>query len=187
MAAAREIDSDRLGPAPDQLALVGIAEHPVLGENRERWNLQSFPLVPARFMHSLDRALHDRGVETRDEPIIRRLEIRYPGINDRVITINELTVRQILEVKNSFSGSGNTLEAMQQLLPLITDVTPDFLLDLAPSELSALYEKAKEVNSAFLAILPLDKLLAGYQGILVENIQKNLMQLSVNSLPRATA
>lgn len=86
MAAAREIDSDRLGPAPGQLALVGIAEHPVLGENRERWNLQSFPLVPARFMHSLDRALHDRGVETRDEPIIRRLEIRYPGINDRVIT-----------------------------------------------------------------------------------------------------
>src|SRR5690606_25772929 len=87
MAAAKEIDSDRLGPAPDQLVLVGIAEHPVLGENRERRNLQSFPLVPARFMHSLDRALHDPGVETRDEPIIRRLETRYPGINDRVITV----------------------------------------------------------------------------------------------------
>jgi len=106
-------------------------------------------------------------------------------INEKVITINELTVRQILEIKKSFSG--NTLEAMQQILPLITDATPEFLLDLAPSELSELYEKAKEVNAAFLAVLPLDKLLAGYQGILVENIQNNLMKLSATSLPPVTA
>lgn len=106
-------------------------------------------------------------------------------INDRVVTIHELTVRQILEIKKHFSG--NTLEAMQNILPLITDATPDFLLDLAPSELKALYDKAKEVNADFLAVLPLDRLLAGYQQVLVENIQSSLLKLSANLSPQATA
>lgn len=102
-------------------------------------------------------------------------------INDRVITVNELTVRQILTIKDNFSG--NTLEAMQQLLPLILDASPDFLLDLAPSELRAIYDLAREVNADFLAVLPLDRLLAGYQEVVVETVRKNLRKLSANSLP----
>jgi len=105
-------------------------------------------------------------------------------INEKVITITELTVRQILEIRKSFTG--NTLEALQQILPLITDASPEFLLDLAPSELSELYEKAKEVNAAFLAVLPLDKLLAGYRSVIVEKIQSNLQLLSAGSSQQAT-
>lgn len=103
-------------------------------------------------------------------------------LNEKVITINELTVRQIMSIKDSFSGS-NTLEAMQAILPMITDATPEFLLDLAPSELADLWEKAKEVNASFLAVLPLDKLLAGYQETIVQTIQANLQKLSAGSLP----
>ena len=101
-------------------------------------------------------------------------------VNDKVITINELTVRQIIGIKESFSG--DTFTAMQALLPLITDASPDFLLDLAPSELSELYDKAKEVNASFLAVLPLDRMLAGYQEMLVKTIQDNLQKLSAGSL-----
>lgn len=102
-------------------------------------------------------------------------------INDKIITVNELTVRQIMGIKDSFSGS-NTLEAMQAMLPMITDATPDFLLDLAPSELADLWDKAKEVNASFLAVLPLDKLLVGYQETIVQTIQTNLQKLSAGSL-----
>jgi hypothetical protein len=104
-------------------------------------------------------------------------------INDKIITVNELTVRQMMNIKDSFSG--DTLSAMQQLLPLLTDATPDFLLDLAPSELMELWEKVKEVNASFLAVLPLEKILAGYQETLVQTIQNNLSTLSAGLLPPA--
>lgn len=106
-------------------------------------------------------------------------------INEKVITVNELTVRQIMSIKDSFSG--NSLEAMQALLPMITDATPDFLLDLAPSEIACLWEKAKEVNAAFLAVIPLDKMLAGYQEVVMQTIQNNLHSLSAGSLQPDTA
>lgn len=79
------IDPACPGPAPDQFVLVGIAEHPMLREDRDRRSLQSLPLVPARLVHGLDRALHDRGVEARDEAIIRLPNVRHPGVDDRVI------------------------------------------------------------------------------------------------------
>lgn len=105
-------------------------------------------------------------------------------INDKVITAHELTVRQMMDIKGSFSG--NVMEALETLLPMLTDATPDFLLDLAPSELAELWEKVKEVNSSFLAVVPLDKILAGYQGVVMETIQTNLQKLSTASLPLAT-
>ena len=97
-------------------------------------------------------------------------------INEKIITVNELTVRQMLDIKASFTG--DTLEAMQALIPLLTDATPDFLLDLAPSELMELWEKVKEVNASFLAVIPLEKMLAGYREVLLATIQNNLAALS---------
>jgi len=106
-------------------------------------------------------------------------------INEKVITVNELTVRQMMSIKDRFSG--NVQEALETLLPMLTDATHDFLLDLAPSELAELWEKIKEVNASFLAVLPLDKLLAGYQETIVQTIQENLQKLSTGSLRQGTA
>ena len=106
-------------------------------------------------------------------------------INDRVITITEVTVRQMLTVKDSFSSS-DMLDAVKGLLPLLTDATPEFLLELAPSELRALYEKVKEVNSDFFTVIPLEKILAGYKDSVMETITSNLLTLSAQSLQQAT-
>jgi len=86
MTSSHEVDPVSLWPAPDQCVLVGVAEHALLREDRERRNPQSLPLTPARLVHCLDCAPHDRGVETRDEAVIRRLEVRHPGVDDHPIT-----------------------------------------------------------------------------------------------------
>lgn len=102
-------------------------------------------------------------------------------INDKVITVNELTMRQILDFKDKFAGL-DMLAGMQELVGLLTDATPAFLLDLAPSELKAIYEKVKEVNADFFALLPLDVLLAGYRDMIIETVRQNLSALSAGSL-----
>lgn len=102
-------------------------------------------------------------------------------INDKIITVNELTMRQILDFKDKFSGL-DMLEGMKELVGLLTDATPAFLLDLAPSELKAIYEKVKEVNADFFALLPLDLLLAGYRDMIIETVRQNLSALSAGSL-----
>ncbi len=102
-------------------------------------------------------------------------------INDKIITVNELTMRQILDFKDKFSGL-DMLEGMKELVGLLTDATPAFLLDLAPSELKAIYEKVKEVNADFFALLPLDVLLAGYRDMIIETVRQNLLALSAGSL-----
>lgn len=97
-------------------------------------------------------------------------------INDRIITINELTIKQLMGLKESFSG--DMLATVQHLLPMLTDATPEFLQELAPSELFLLYDKIKEVNAAFFTLIPLDRILAGYHDTMIERIQANLQKLS---------
>lgn len=106
-------------------------------------------------------------------------------INEKIITINELTARQIYNLKDGF-GAG-VMDALKELLPLVTDASPDFLLDLAPSELRALYDKVKEVNSDFFDLIPLDKILAGYKDTVLQTINNNLSTLSAASSAQATA
>jgi len=107
-------------------------------------------------------------------------------LNDRVITINELTMRQIMEFKDLFSGT-DLLTGMQALIGLLTDATPDFLLDLTPSELKALYEKVKEVNADFFTVLPLEELLVGCRTLVIDTVKQSLSALYAGSLPQATA
>jgi len=45
-----------------------------------------------------------------------------------------------------------------------------------------LFEKVKEVNSAFFTLLPLDSILAGYHKTILQTIQDNLSRLSSASL-----
>lgn len=102
-------------------------------------------------------------------------------INERVITINELTMRQILDFKDRFSTL-DMMAGMQELVTLLTDATPDFLLNLTPSELRSIFEKVKEVNADFFDLLPLDVLLAGYRDMVIETVRQNLSALSAGSL-----
>ena len=107
-------------------------------------------------------------------------------INDKVIIINEITVRQMITVKEKLSDM-SILDAIKEMLPMLTDAPADFLLDLAPSELESIYEKIKEVNSSFLALFPLESILAGYREKLLETVNSNLMSLSAESLQPDTA
>lgn len=107
-------------------------------------------------------------------------------LNDRVITINELTMRQILEFKDVFSQT-DLITGMQQLIGLLTDATPDFLLDLTPSELRGLYEKVKEVNADFFTVVPLDELLAGCRDMVIDTVRQGLSALYCGLLPQGTA
>lgn len=107
-------------------------------------------------------------------------------INERVITINELTMRQIVDFKDRFSAL-DMMASMQELVTLLTDATPDFLLDLTPSELRSIFDKVKEVNADFFDLLPLDVLLAGYRDMVIETVRQNLSALSAGSLLPDTA
>ena len=102
-------------------------------------------------------------------------------LNDKVITINELTMRQILDFKDRFSTL-DMMAGMQELVTMLTDATPDFLLNLTPSELRTIFEKVKEVNADFFALFPLDVLLAGYRDMVIETVRQNLSALSAGSL-----
>lgn len=104
-------------------------------------------------------------------------------INDKIITINEITVRQMMAVKDTF-GTESIVDALLGLIPLLTDAPPEFLLDLAPSEIEEIWGKVKEVNASFLKVLPLDKMLAGYQETVMATIMSNLSALSARSLPQ---
>lgn len=106
-------------------------------------------------------------------------------INDKVITVNEITVRQMLSIKDSVS-SGSILDSIQNFLPLLTDATPDFMLELAPSELKSLYNTVKEVNSDFFDFLPIEQMLSGIKENLTEIMMNSFARLSTASLPQGT-
>lgn len=106
-------------------------------------------------------------------------------INDKVITINEITVRQMMSIKDSFT-SNSIIDAINGLIPLLTDASPDFLLDLAPSELEEIYAKLKEVNASFLKVLPLDTILTGYKDTVMTTITNSLSAQFASSLPAVT-
>ena len=75
------------------------------------------------------------------------------------ITVNELTVRQILELTDAKALKGddtaeldvNTLKTLaeEHIPKFITGASMEELLDFKPSELKELYEKFAEVNTVF--------------------------------------
>jgi hypothetical protein len=105
-------------------------------------------------------------------------------INDKVITINELTVKQILALRETVTG--DALTAIKEIVGLVTDAPEEFILELAPSELKNLYEKVKEVNADFFDLTRIEEMLAGFRGVIVGQVLTALSGLSVGSLPPAT-
>lgn len=82
-------------------------------------------------------------------------------LDDREITVKELTVKEILDVGNRLADqdkdSSVTLdsirEALDQHLSLgVEGVTVADLMEMAPSEIDTIYQAFKEVNKVFFAV-----------------------------------
>jgi len=77
---------------------------------------------------------------------------------DKQIEVRELTTKQIislfqfsgLDKVNSWSDVMNYLH--DQILPMATNLTPDELLDFAPSDLKTIVDKFKKVNETFFGL-----------------------------------
>lgn len=75
-------------------------------------------------------------------------------IDEKEITIKEMTIKEIMGIMNNFTQTGETnlnsfRKQIDDILPLVTDITLDDILKMAPSEAKLVYEKIKEVNSVF--------------------------------------
>lgn len=112
-------------------------------------------------------------------------------IDDKKITVYELTVKEIIEL-----GEGKKLNEAQSLedfrallndyLPkCVSGVTLDDLIGMAPSDLQLIYNDFREVNSVFFDVarsVGLGELL----NELKQAIQKDFLKLLVGSFPGAT-
>ena len=74
-------------------------------------------------------------------------------IDDREITVRELRVKDIHSIVQTADRlEGDTLKAIEEYLPMATDLTIADLEEMAPSELKLIWEAFKEVNADFLAL-----------------------------------
>jgi hypothetical protein len=93
-------------------------------------------------------------------------KIKVIKIDDREVTVRELRVK---EIKAVFSGDSD--KTLIDHLPLVTDLTVSDIDDLAPSELSILWDAVKEVNSDFLDLMTrtgvMEKIEKAAMGILI--------------------
>lgn len=99
-------------------------------------------------------------------------------IDQRNITVNELTVRQMLELYEK-GKADNLLATFENAIQMVTDITKDDLLNFAPSEIDIILEKAKEVNASFLAKCPIHNVISAQLKKVISIIQKDLSDQSV--------
>ena len=111
-------------------------------------------------------------------------------IDDREITIKEMTIKEIMGILNNFTQMKQTnldgfRSQVNEILPLVTDIDLEDILKMAPSEAKLVYEKIKEVNSVFFEIaesLGMIKVL----GDLKASIVSDFSSLLVGSLKPGT-
>lgn len=99
-------------------------------------------------------------------------KIKTIKIDEREITIKELRVKDIKQIFDT--ESENTL---MDHLPLVTDLSKEDIEDLAPSELSTVWNAVKEVNADFLALMEKSGILKSIETMAM----KILMQPSADS------
>lgn len=77
-------------------------------------------------------------------------KIKTIKIDDRELTVKELTVRQVWGL---FQDGSEMSSRMDNLLEMACpDLTRETAMDMAPSELMQVWDVFKEVNAAFLEI-----------------------------------
>lgn len=91
-------------------------------------------------------------------------------IGDQTYEVRELTVRQIMDIlqDESLTGQGSTLaevkDGIDRHLNKATDLSVERMMYMAPSEIKQVYDKFKEVNSVFFEVARS----VGLEGLLTE-------------------
>jgi len=84
-------------------------------------------------------------------------KVKRVKVDDREIEVRELTVadiRKLFDRAMSLEGGlAEILEALKDLLPMVTDLKPKDFDRMTPSELRVLYEAFREVNADFFGTL----------------------------------
>lgn len=93
-------------------------------------------------------------------------------IDDREITIKELRVKDIRQLMDQAGGGDFGLSRIGDLLPMVTDLEPEALDDMAPSEIKTLWDAFREVNAVFFDLAAR----AGVGKVLAAEIQKSLTE-----------
>ena len=113
-------------------------------------------------------------------------------IDDKKITVYELTVKEIIEigerkeVKEGKANLNNFKDILEHYLPkAVSGVTLDGLIGMPPSDIKKIYEDFKEVNAVFYEAarsMGLDELLNQLKAA----VQKDFLKLLVDSFPGAS-
>ena len=93
-------------------------------------------------------------------------------IDDLEITVKELRVKDIRQMLDSLSDISGVEHALE-LLPMVTDLPPEKLDDMAPSELNQVWEAAREVNAFFLGLLEKGGVITALKTSILGNLTKS--------------
>lgn len=110
-------------------------------------------------------------------------KIKSIKIDDKEFTVKELTVQQVLDLKNSGAEKeGSEIERLAALC--CPELTAEVAMGMAPSELKQLWDTFKEVNADFLELaryLGIDKAVMDAIKAEIAKIQHTLIAPSVVS------
>ncbi|MBV6340180.1 hypothetical protein [Candidatus Magnetobacterium casense] len=110
-------------------------------------------------------------------------------VNGKDIIVNELTVKDVINLMESAKAGKNLLVLFQEMLPTITTATFQDIEGLAFSELHELFGAFKEVNADFLALceqLKLTEMLKVLKESVLAQMQNGLRTQLVSSLRQDT-
>ena len=94
------------------------------------------------------------------------------------VRLHELTVREVLDLGEQF-GKGPLVQDLERLLPRMSNLTTNDLLDMTPGELEQVWEKFREVNAAFFRMagaLGFGKVLEAFRA----QLRGDLMEAALN-------
>jgi hypothetical protein len=106
-------------------------------------------------------------------------------VGGKQIEVREITLREALDLKDRFSNVNDVRDLLADVAARWTSVTLDDLIDLAPSELKALWLAFQDVNGDFFAAaqwLGLDQTVIG----IVNQMRKALRNSTLGFVGLAT-
>ncbi len=121
--------------------------------------------------------------------------VKVEGIED-VTVIYELTVRQIISImEDDLLGTGaSDIRSLvplfkNEIIPKCTNIAPELLLDMTPSEIEKLWLEFKEFNKTFFVLarsLGLNKVIGILQEAAKEMFFEFVADLSGKDIPEST-
>ncbi len=111
-------------------------------------------------------------------------KIKIVKIDDKEITVKELRVKDIREILIAGEEAGeNILADIERLLPYASDIKPEELEEMAPSEIKLLWEDFKEVNADFLEVIERLGITKTFGSLIKNHLTEALAGLSSTDTP----